>query len=520
VLAIGLLPRSDPSGGIGPAVWIRRNAIAITTTVLLALLCRRLAVLPDPAMWLPSGLGCALAIRWGWGVLPGLWLGSVLAEVAASGWAGQALLIGSLGCLEPLLLVLVHRWFPHRDPFRSVRLLLFFGLLCLLSGLLYTLLTDHWLPHVAARITGLPSALARFTGIQSLAPLVLALLQAPPAERFSDFRRWPWWLFLGGMLLGWAVVQVNLVPAMRATPMAPILPLMVAAAFRLLPTGQTALLLVVVVLEFWVPFPGGGSLAERFSSLGEVSLGGLRQTSLEGLGQITLQRLVLYSQIVVLFTMASLQERRRMVAALEAQSRRLEEKVAERTQELVLANARLERLSQRDGLTGIANRRRFDQALLREWASARSQGHLLSLAIFDVDHFKAYNDHYGHQAGDRVLRRVAGALGSGLRPGDRHLIARYGGEEFVVLFTGISADDAAQLAVSLHQAVARLAIVHQAGGPERLVTVSGGLATLRPAADLAPSALVAAADTMLYAAKAGGRNRLLVAGAGDPAAGL
>jgi diguanylate cyclase (GGDEF)-like protein len=172
--------------------------------------------------------------------------------------------------------------------------------------------------------------------------------------------------------------------------------------------------------------------------------------------------------------------------------------------------ANQERFSHRDALTGIANRRRFEQVLQREWAQARQAVHSFTVVVFDVDHFKAYNDHYGHPAGDRVLRRVARSLAAGLNPAERHRIARYGVEEFVLVLRGLAEAEAVELAETLRNAVTTLAIPHELGGSAGVVTLSGGLATGAAQPGKAPKEVVAAADTMLYAAKAAGRNRLCV----------
>jgi len=164
-----------------------------------------------------------------------------------------------------------------------------------------------------------------------------------------------------------------------------------------------------------------------------------------------------------------------------------------------------------DGLTGVHNRRHFDQRLAAEWARATHSGAALSVVLIDVDHFKRYNDHYGHQAGDACLRDVAAALGLALaRPGD--LLARYGGEEFACLLPDTAADGALACAARLGQAVAALQIVH-AAADAGIVTASLGVATLPAAADgrnatyRSPDALLRLADTQLYQAKANGRNR-------------
>ena len=165
----------------------------------------------------------------------------------------------------------------------------------------------------------------------------------------------------------------------------------------------------------------------------------------------------------------------------------------------------LEQLLSTDALTGIANRRRFDAALTREWRRCARSGAPLSLLMIDVDHFKAYNDRCGHQLGDRCLRRVARLLSEAVgRPAD--LVARYGGEEFVCLLPEVGQAGARAVATRLMAAVHRAAIPHPATPLGPRLTVSIGVAT---AADLSgePSGLMALADQLMYAAKHGGRNR-------------
>lgn len=174
---------------------------------------------------------------------------------------------------------------------------------------------------------------------------------------------------------------------------------------------------------------------------------------------------------------------------------------------LEAANEKLEQLSFLDGLTNIANRRRFDEFLAGEWRRAVREGVPLSLIFIDIDFFKAFNDHYGHEAGDEVLRRVATALSGILnRPAD--LVARYGGEEFVAVLPGTDAKGAAFIAERLRAAVEGLGIPHAASPVAPHVTVSLGVATLVPLRGSAPEALLAAADQALYQAKREGRNRV------------
>lgn len=174
--------------------------------------------------------------------------------------------------------------------------------------------------------------------------------------------------------------------------------------------------------------------------------------------------------------------------------------------QLAEKNAILERLSSLDGLTGIANRRRFDEALDQEWRRARREQSSLSLILIDVDFFKRYNDRYGHLMGDDCLRQVAAAFALELhRPGD--LIARYGGEEFVALLPRTDEAGVATVAEGLRAQIESLAIPHARSDAAAHVTISLGSATMRPDGDAGAEALIAAADLALYAAKTSGRNR-------------
>ena len=169
------------------------------------------------------------------------------------------------------------------------------------------------------------------------------------------------------------------------------------------------------------------------------------------------------------------------------------------------AQITLERLAACDGLTGIANRRSFDDKLSQEWLRARRDKAPIALLMLDVDHFKLFNDHYGHQAGDDCLRRIAECLTAIVyRPGD--LAARYGGEEFAIVLPSIDMDGALLVAQRVREAVHQLAIPHAASAFSQ-VTVSIGVSCGVPSQDTCHEDLVKAADTALYQAKHAGRDR-------------
>jgi two-component system, chemotaxis family, response regulator WspR len=177
--------------------------------------------------------------------------------------------------------------------------------------------------------------------------------------------------------------------------------------------------------------------------------------------------------------------------------------------ELEQRNVELARLSTVDGLTGIANRRCFDSTLDREWRRALREKSELSLILTDIDFFKRYNDAYGHPAGDECLRQVARCLAEAVRrPTD--LAARYGGEEFALLLPATSLTGATTLAEAVRARVAALALEHRASDIASHVTLSLGIASVRPEQGHQQSELVSRADQALYAAKHGGRNRYSV----------
>ncbi|MBL8472550.1 MAG: diguanylate cyclase [Rhodocyclaceae bacterium] len=186
---------------------------------------------------------------------------------------------------------------------------------------------------------------------------------------------------------------------------------------------------------------------------------------------------------------------------------RMRHSLVQMSQRLDSMNRELLRLSQVDGLTGIANRRCFDAALEREWRRALRSREPVSCMIVDVDFFKQYNDTYGHLAGDECLKLVASSLAGQLRRAS-DLAARYGGEEFAALMPGIQLGDAQELAAMVCRAVRGLEIPHASSKVDAVITVSIGVATAQPTHEASPiHALLEHADHALYQAKRGGRNR-------------
>lgn len=175
--------------------------------------------------------------------------------------------------------------------------------------------------------------------------------------------------------------------------------------------------------------------------------------------------------------------------------------------ELLKMQQKLEALSFEDGLTKTSNRRHFDERLQAEWTRAQDEQNPLSLIILDIDHFKDYNDFYGHIQGDECLVRVASALKKiGLRSSD--IIARYGGEEFVLLLPDTSEEAAVALAEKCRSAIERLQILHEKSGCSAFVTASIGVGTCIPPFNRTSLHFCDAVDKLLYTAKQAGRNQV------------
>jgi diguanylate cyclase (GGDEF)-like protein len=176
------------------------------------------------------------------------------------------------------------------------------------------------------------------------------------------------------------------------------------------------------------------------------------------------------------------------------------------TRKLDAANQELVRISSSDGLTGVSNRRFFDETMSIEWRRARRHSNSMAIMMCDVDFFKLYNDTYGHMAGDECLRKVARAIRQNTeRPSD--IVARYGGEEFAVVLPETTIGGALMVAEKIRQAIRALNIPH-ASSPAGIVTMSIGIASAAPGFDNPPDDLIQAADRALYRAKHDGRDRV------------
>ncbi len=179
-------------------------------------------------------------------------------------------------------------------------------------------------------------------------------------------------------------------------------------------------------------------------------------------------------------------------------------------------NLELEKLSTTDSLTGLANRRSFNEFITREWMREQRGQKPFSVIMIDIDHFKRYNDYYGHLEGDVCLQKVSMALQSALcRGGD--LLARYGGEEFIAILPDTDINGARELAIAFHNRVKKLEIPHNESPVAPIITVSIGIASVIPSRKLSSSQVIAMADDALYQAKDSGRNQSVIAApvAGD-----
>jgi diguanylate cyclase (GGDEF)-like protein len=242
-----------------------------------------------------------------------------------------------------------------------------------------------------------------------------------------------------------------------------------------------------------------GALMCLLIAAGQVSVI-LARSSFSDPLSIATSLLLLSTIVFTLYGSYRLEHSEREAYLLDMQERELQG-------QLSLANEALAQTARTDSLTEVANRRHFDDFLAQVWQHAQKQRSPISLMLIDVDHFKAYNDHYGHQAGDQCLRAIAQTISACLRkPHD--LVARWGGEEFAVVMSGASPDMAQQAAERVRQAVQAQGLLHAASRTADTVTISIGVTWVDPGPETCIQEFVRTADTSLYEAKGRGRNRV------------
>ncbi|MEM9539678.1 MAG: diguanylate cyclase [Cyanobacteria bacterium P01_E01_bin.42] len=204
---------------------------------------------------------------------------------------------------------------------------------------------------------------------------------------------------------------------------------------------------------------------------------------------------------------------RSLQTQLLEQNAQLQQEIQERLraeEALRIANQKLQNLANSDGLTGAANRRRFDEYLQKQWQELQYPPLPLSLVLCDVDYFKRYNDTYGHLAGDSCLQTIVRGVQDAIEEiAPQSLLARYGGEEFAIILPHIDRPLAVEIAKNIHSAIQRLKIPHSDSSIGDWVTISLGVATTIPVPHLNPKMLISRADDALYAAKDRGRDRVV-----------
>lgn len=242
-----------------------------------------------------------------------------------------------------------------------------------------------------------------------------------------------------------------------------------------------------------------------------VQAGGLTELKGEYYWAAILISIVVISTLSLIIWL--LINKRRIEDQLRQTNAQLESKVKARTLELEALNQELRQLSVSDGLTGIANRRHFDNYLQSEWAKAVRYGKTLALIMVDIDFFKAYNDTYGHQTGDECVIKIAAVLQNGVKRAS-DLTARYGGEEFAIILPETNASGALLLAEQLRLAVEQQEMEHYSS-VYGIVTISLGVAACTPKPGSSPAVVISRADQALYDAKRQGRNQVRLWVAGD-----
>ncbi|WP_182331341.1 sensor domain-containing diguanylate cyclase [Chromobacterium violaceum] len=464
----------------------------------------------DSVLWPQPALALAALLLAGRRAWPGVLLGALLSE----GWrwsgqlAGADWLVPTLGVAAGVLAqALVGAWLVRRhigtgNPLDSFSHCLLFCLIVAASALLGTLIaiaTLHLAQLVPQRMLlarGCLWWLCNATGTLLFGSLLLNLRHHgwPRQSREAWYEMLAYFatvaLLTASIFVWWHPTVDTTYPLDML-----VLPLVAWAAFRFTPRDVTLALLLITALALWGTRHGGGPYL-GFSAYSTL---------------IILQTYIGILTVVALCVAALMSEQRRIKQELGRQQEQLEQQVRIRTLALEQSHAEVVALSRVDSVTGIANRRCFEESLDGEWRRARRLGAPLGMLMIDIDYFKLYNDHYGHVSGDYCLREVAQAIRSSVRrPQD--LVARYGGEEIVCLLPDTGAEGVAFVGEAVLEAVRELQLPHAGSSVADIVTISIGGATVHPREVVDSRQLIEAADRELYRAKQQGRNRLVIAG--------
>ena len=462
---------------------------------------------PISVVWLPTGLLAALAMRSGFVAIPIGLLGSLLNDLShGRSDLSHGLLLGlAQAATAAVVLLLAPRLMGRADVLGSLRSLFGFLAAVVAASLCCTLIASLALPNLRDwSVDGgaLTWWLSDVAGAVILTPLLLEWIGRNSETRLCELRKPEFALLLLLSLLAALLINQSGIRLLSLRPLALLLPLMLWASFRFSPPAATLVLGLQAMVLTMAPNNHKDLL--------------LLASNVEANEE--LQLVVITVGVSALVSLLVNADRSRTTRQLQQLTGSLERTVVERTGQLAAANAQLRRLSETDGLTGITNRRRFDELLQQRWHEAAQTESSLALAMIDIDHFKAYNDHYGHQAGDACLQQVATALGQVVRKRS-DCLARYGGEEFVVLWSDLDLEQAAAMAERLRQRVIALALPHAAHPSGAQVSLSIGVAaTAVPRSTVTAPAdeqqhqiklFMQQADQRLYRAKTGGRNRVV-----------
>lgn len=456
------------------------------------------AVTPENAVvvWLPNAVLLAALLRFRGQRAPLLgaltFTSDVLANLNAFAWH-EAVLLSAVNLLEVIVtyqLMLRSRASPRLHRIQDLAKFILAG--PVFGALLAGLMAAAVLQHVGGATTSY-FTLARVwwfgdgLGLLIYTPLLLAYTQ--PQRQRPRLTRWDDAALVLTLLLAGAVLSAHggEIDGVSVTP--------------------TLLLPAVAVIAFRF----GVRLTTLLVALISLSTAMLMTTGLKPFGDVPIHLEVVRAQEFILTLCIIGIGFAVLLSELQTRERELESRVRERTRELEQSNARLAAISATDGLTGIANRCRFDETLATEWSRARRSKQPLMLALLDVDLFKQYNDYYGHQAGDDALRAVAAELTKYTRrSGD--FVARYGGEEFALIAQPTDEAHALAMAEVICRAIAAIKLPH-IHSPFEVLTISIGVTVLTPGEHDSIITLLKTADVALYRAKQLGRNRVELADA-------